>query len=135
MQPQQPTPQQVEQQRLPVVRVSTSQMTLIGTTVAIVITLLTFIFRYVEARVQPQEKRQESAEVVQLLTKFESRLNDDHELLIQRTPIIANTAADAAANKLMLNSLTPVLAEQTRVLQKLSVWLDIQIAKEARKVN
>lgn len=130
----QPTPQQIERLQLPTVRVSTSQITLIGTTIAIVLSLLTFIFKYVDAKILP-EKSQPSQELVTLLTEFKSKIIEDHDLLMQRTPIIANTAVDAAANNAMLKSLTPVLAEQTRVLSKLSVWLDIQIAKEGRRQN
>ena len=103
-------------------------------------TILFGIINYIDKRVQAQPVIPN--DVVTILTQqaailsgFQMIVNQDHELLMQRTPIIASISADAAANKQMLISLTSALAqqttaltEQTKVLQKLSVWLDIQIA-------
>jgi hypothetical protein len=54
----------------------------------------------------------------------------NNKMLMERTIPINDVHNDVRGMATLLNQQAAVLTEQTRVFQKLSVWLDMQIRKE-----
>lgn len=128
------------------VQLKSSQITLILALVTILFLILNFVINYVERATSgtPTVGKLEIPDSFQavlnqqtaILSSFQTLVNQDHELLVQRTATINAIAIDAAATKQMLITLaaehqkqTEALSKQTETLQKLSIWLDIQIRK------
>ena len=121
------------------IRFDRSQMAVIGVVFTILFAVLTFIVNYVEkATASPAQSDLGLIlnKQTDILSRVESKTSEVHDILNARTEVIrgmenagqANTIALASIS-LVLNEQAKAVREQTLVLQKLSIWLDMQIKK------
>lgn len=125
-----------------VVSFKASQMTLLVGILTIAFLFINYVTNYVEKRTDNlQQVGGGEADITQILnqqTSILSRLEvlvaADNQMLVSRTPAIGDIQTKVTTNAQVLTSMTAllgeqarVLREQTTVLQKLSIWLDIQI--------
>lgn len=114
-----------------------SQIALVVGTCSVIFGLLTFLINYVDK--QTVGKNQPNEQIVSILenqtailNRLETKVTENNTMLSQRTPAITSTATAVQTSQTILLGINQVLAEQTKVLQKLAVWLDYQIAAERR---
>ena len=128
-----------------VIQFKSSQMTLLVGILTIVFLFINYVTNYVEKRmdVSPSSDINSIVQVLNqqtaILSRLEVLVSADNVILSSRTPAIGDIQTKVAANAQVLTNMTNLLSEQARVmreqtvaLQKLSIWLDIQI-QQAKK--